>query len=119
MASEALDDVVVVLNMPSVHRTTAPEHCLTVITPPASSIYFLAAATTLSGVSFGQLMITAWCGAAAMTKAARRAMTSEKSAKRMVVGGGEEQNGVCFICSVAVAFQAGSIVERVWLWILV
>jgi hypothetical protein len=106
MASEALDDVVVVLNMPSVHRTSAPEHCL-------------AAATTLSGVSFGQLMITAWCGAAAMTKAARRAMTSEKSAKRMVVGGGEEQNGVCFICSVAVAFQAGSIVERVWLWILV
>ena len=34
----------------------------------------------------GQLMITDLCGAAAIAKAARSAMTREKSAKRMVVG---------------------------------
>lgn len=45
-----------------------------------------ASSTTLSGVSFGQLMITDLCGATAMAKAARSATTTDARIKRMFAG---------------------------------
>jgi hypothetical protein len=44
-----------------------------------------AACTTLSGVSFGQLMMTDFCGATAMAKVARSATKEAVSAKRMLL----------------------------------
>lgn len=46
-------------------------------------IAFFAASTTLSGVSFGQLMMTDLCGTDAMAKAARSATKRAVSVKRI------------------------------------
>jgi hypothetical protein len=69
-----------------------------VITPLASMIACFAASTTLSGVSFGQLIMTDLCGAAAMAKAANRAAERAVSAKRIV--------GVCRERRVESVFKA-------------
>jgi hypothetical protein len=55
-----------------------------VMVPFASMMAFFAASTTLSGVSLGQLMMTDFCGAAAMAKAARSATKNAVSAKRIL-----------------------------------
>jgi hypothetical protein len=47
-------------------------------------IAFFAASTTLSGVSFGQLMITDFCGTEAMAQAARSATKKLVRAKRII-----------------------------------
>jgi len=58
-----------------------------VMTPPASSTFCFAWRTTLSGVSFGKLMMTSCrVGATATAKAASSETTREASAKRMVAG---------------------------------
>jgi hypothetical protein len=53
--------------------------------PLASMIACFAASTTLSGVSFGQLMMTDFCGTEAMAQAARSTTKKEVRAKRMFV----------------------------------
>jgi hypothetical protein len=58
--------------------------------PFASMIACLAAATTLSGVSFGQLIMTDLCGATAMAKVARSATEKVVIAKRILLGIVEE-----------------------------
>lgn len=71
------------------HTYTAPASYILyscVMVPLASIMACFAACTTLSGVSFGQLMMTDFCGATAMVKEVRSATKEAVSAKRMLLG---------------------------------
>jgi hypothetical protein len=96
-AREALDDVYVVIPSlvvaPSFVHIMHPAHLANllyscVIVPFASIMACLAASTTLSGVSLGQLMITDLSGAAAMARAEKSATKTAVRAKRILLAGG-------------------------------